>query len=56
MQNREGASYAFPDISQVPMDAEAFADYFLGQVGMAALPPPAVKCEPCFSRINPVFV
>jgi aspartate/methionine/tyrosine aminotransferase len=34
----EGAFYAFPNVSQLPMGAEEFADYLLEHVGVAALP------------------
>lgn len=33
-----GAFYAFPNVSQIPMRSEAFADYLLDEVGVATLP------------------
>ena len=37
-QYPEGAFYAFPNVSQVPMSADDFADYLLDEVGVATLP------------------
>lgn len=34
----EGAFYAFPNISEIPMGAEDFADYLLEKAGVAVLP------------------
>ena len=34
----DGAFYAFPNVSQVPMGADDFADYLLDEMGVAALP------------------
>jgi aspartate/methionine/tyrosine aminotransferase len=33
-----GAFYAFPNVSQLPMTADEFSDYLLGDVGVATLP------------------
>ncbi len=33
-----GAFYAFPNVSDIPMNANAFSDYLLDEVGVAALP------------------
>ena len=33
-----GAFYAFPNVSQLPLSADEFADYLLEEVGIAALP------------------
>ena len=37
-QYPDGAFYAFPNVSQVPMGADDFADYLLDEVGVATLP------------------
>ena len=37
-QYPDGAFYAFPNVSQVPMSADDFADYLLDEVGVATLP------------------
>ncbi len=37
-QYPEGAFYAFPNVSQIPMSADDFADYLLDEVGVATLP------------------
>lgn len=34
----EGAFYAFPNVSRLPVSADAFADYLLEEAGVAALP------------------
>ena len=34
----DGTFYAFPNVSQVPMGADDFADYLLNEVGVATLP------------------
>jgi aspartate/methionine/tyrosine aminotransferase len=34
----DGAFYAFPNVGQLPMSAEEFADYLLEQAGVATLP------------------
>lgn len=34
----QGAFYAFPNVGQLPLDAEAFADYLLEEMGVATLP------------------
>ena len=33
-----GAFYAFPNVGEIPMSAEAFSDYLLDEVGVATLP------------------
>jgi aspartate/methionine/tyrosine aminotransferase len=33
-----GAFYAFPNVSDIPMGAEAFSDYLLDEMGVATLP------------------
>ena len=37
-QYPDGAFYAFPNVSQIPMSADDFADYLLDEVGVATLP------------------
>ena len=37
-QYPDGAFYAFPNVSRVPMSADDFADYLLDEVGVATLP------------------
>ena len=37
-QYPDGAFYAFPNVSQLPMSADDFADYLLDEVGVATLP------------------
>ena len=37
-QYPDGAFYAFPNVSRIPMSADDFADYLLEDVGVAALP------------------
>ena len=37
-QYPDGAFYAFPNVSQVPMSADDFADYLLDDAGVATLP------------------
>ena len=37
-QYPDGAFYAFPNVSQIPMSADDFADYLLDDVGVATLP------------------
>ena len=37
-QYPDGAFYAFPNVSRIPMSADDFADYLLDEVGVATLP------------------
>lgn len=37
-QYPDGAFYAFPNVSRIPMGADDFADYLLDEAGVAALP------------------
>ena len=34
----EGAFYAFPNVSEIPMSSEKLSDYLLDEVGVATLP------------------